>query len=76
MMVDWLDQPERQYAELRREMRAEFAGIEARFTHLEAKMEAKLGELKADILKWAMGFWIASLLAIVGALITVSHTFH
>ena len=74
MMVDWLDQREHHYDELRQEMRAGFASIDARFARLEATMGEKIGEMKAEILKWAMGFWIASLLAIVGALVTLSHT--
>ena len=72
MMVDWLDLREHHYDELRQEMRAGFAGIDARF----ARLEAKMGDLKAEMLKWAMGFWIASLLAIVGALVTLSRVSH
>lgn len=83
MMVDWLDQREHHYDELRQEMRAgfasidaRFASIDARFARLEATMGEKMGEMKAEILKWAMGFWIASLLAIVGALVTLSRISH
>lgn len=75
MMIDWLDQPDGQYehySELRQEMRAGFAGVDASF----ARLEAKMGELKAEILKVLMAFWIASLLTIVGALVTLSRISH
>ena len=78
-MVDWLDERDTHYDELRREMRAEFAAFEARmeqrFAALEAKMtqgfaamDVKFSQRNAELKKWALGFWIASLLGVVGAL--------
>jgi hypothetical protein len=60
---------------LREEMRAGFAAAEARFTGIDSKivqgfagMEVKLAQRNAELMKWALGFWIASLLGVVGAL--------
>lgn len=33
-----------------------------------AAMEVKFAQRNAEIMKWALGFWIASLLGVVGAL--------
>jgi hypothetical protein len=76
MMVDWLDQRERHYEELRQEARADTAELRQEMRVGFAALEAKMGELKAEILKWAMGFWIGSLLAIVAALVTLSRVSH
>jgi hypothetical protein len=55
-------------SDVRGDLRAGFAVMDARF----AQLEAKFGDWKAEVLKWAMGFWVGSLLAIVAALITLS----
>lgn len=110
-MVEWLDERDTHFDELRREtraefgavrqeigvlreeMRASFAAAEARSTALESKMaqgfaatettfaamESKLtqgfaamdvrfSQRNAELMKWALGFWIASLIGVVGAL--------
>jgi len=114
-MVEWLDERDTHYDEVRRETRAEFAAVrqeirqeinvlreemragfaaaETRVTALESKMtqafaaaetrstgleskmaqgfaamEVKIAQRNAELMKWALGFWIASLLGVVGAL--------
>ena len=96
-MVEWLDERDTHYDELRKETRAEFAAIrqeirqeigalreemragfaaaEARFTGIDSKIvqgfagvEVTLAQRNAELMKWALGFWIASLLGVVGAL--------
>jgi hypothetical protein len=53
---------------LREEMRAGFAAIDARMTQGFAALEIKFSQRNAELMKWALGFWIASLLGVVGAL--------
>lgn len=96
-MVEWLDERDTHYDELRREMRAGFAAIDARmeqrfaaseakmeqrfaafetrFTQMDSKMaqgfaamDVKFSQRNAELMKWALGFWIASLLGVVAAL--------
>ena len=115
----WLDERDTQVDELRREMRAGFAAIDARMerrfgaienrlTEMDSKMaqgfaamdtrmaqglagvdakftqalaaldskmaqgfasmDVKFSQRNAELMKWALGFWIASLLGVVGAL--------
>ena len=96
-MVEWLDERDTHDDELRREMRAGFAAVdarieqrfaafEARLTEMDSKMTQRFAEMhtriaqgfaamdvkfaqrNAELMKWALGFWIASLLGVVGAL--------
>ena len=96
-MVEWLDERDTHDDELRREMRAGFAAVdarieqrfaafEARLTEMDSKMTQRLADMdtriaqgfaamdvkfaqrNAELMKWALGFWIASLLGVVGAL--------
>lgn len=96
-MVEWLDERDTHYDDLRRESRAAlaaldarmeqrfaafearmaqgFAAVETRLNEMDAKMaqgfaamDVKFSERNAELMKWALGFWIASLLGVVGAL--------
>jgi len=92
-MVEWLDERDTHYDELRRETRAEFAALRQEMSGLRqelhvgfaavdvklaqlreemragfATMEVKIAQRNAELMKWALGFWIASLLGVVGAL--------
>ena len=92
-MVEWLDERDTHYDELRQETRAEFAAIrqemaglreelhvgfsavDVKFAQLRedmragfAAMDVKFAQRNAELMKWALGFWIASLLGVVGAL--------
>ena len=62
-------------AELRHEMRAGFAGVDAKLAQLWeemrvgfAAMDTKMAQRNADLMKRALGFWMASLLGVVGAI--------
>jgi hypothetical protein len=92
-MVEWLDERDTHYDELRRETRAEFGAVRQEMSGLRqelhvgfaavdvklaqlreemragfATMEVKIAQRNAELMKWALGFWIASLLGVVGAL--------
>ena len=67
-MADWisrtdekLDELTADLAELRQEMRVGFANAEAR-----------AAQRHADLMKWMMGFWAASLVTYVGALVALA----
>jgi hypothetical protein len=53
---------------LREEMRSGFAAVDAKMTQGFAAMDVKFAQRNAELMKWALGFWIASLLGVVGAL--------
>lgn len=59
------------FSELRQEMRAGFAAIDARFAATDAKLAETKVDMKVDIMKWAFGFWIASLAMLGGMLALV-----
>ena len=67
-MVEWLDERDTHHDDLRRETRAGFAAADARIEQRFAPMEIKFAQRNAELMKWALGFWIASLLGVLGAL--------
>ena len=82
-MVEWLEERDTHVDELRQEMRAGFAAMDAKMTQgfaaMDAKMtqgfaamEIKFAQRNAELMKWALGFWIASLLGVVGALVALT----
>jgi ABC-type phosphate transport system auxiliary subunit len=52
-------------AELRAEMRAGFAAVNDRFVASEARTDAKLEGLKAELLRWMFLFWVGTVGAIL-----------
>jgi predicted nucleic acid-binding Zn-ribbon protein len=54
--------------EIREEMRVGFARVDARFAAMDAKMDAKF----AEFMKWTLGFWVASLVTYVAALMALA----
>src|ERR1044071_1330175 len=65
-------------AELRQEMRVGFARIDTRFEQVDtrfaqadATFARELSMRNTNFMKWAIGFWIASLRAIAGTVVTV-----
>lgn len=63
------------FAELREEMRAGFANVDAKFATMDAKfaaMDAAAGRRHADFMKWTLGFWVLSLATLVGAVATLA----
>jgi hypothetical protein len=74
-MVEWmnhtddkLDDPRADIAELRQEMQVGFAQVEAQF----AKVEAAAAQRQADLMKWMLTFWVASLVTYVGAIVALA----
>jgi hypothetical protein len=49
------------FAELRQEMQVGFANV-----------EAAAAKRHAEFMKWAMGFWVASLVTYIGALVALA----
>jgi hypothetical protein len=45
-----------------------FAAMESKMTQGFAAMDVKFSQRNAELMKWALGFWIAALLGVVGAL--------
>ena len=67
------------FADVREEMRVGFAKVDARFGALEVKMDAKfaaqdakLDTKFAEFMKWTLGFWVASLITYVGAIVALA----
>jgi hypothetical protein len=86
-MVDWMNRTDEHFGELhadiaelrqemnvkfadvREEMRVGFARMDAKFAGLDAKLDAKF----ADFMKWTLGFWVASLITYVGAIVALAN---
>ena len=51
-----------------REVKADIAAVRAETRESELRLEAKLGEVKADILKWVVGLLLAQA-AVIAALV-------
>jgi ABC-type phosphate transport system auxiliary subunit len=54
-------------AELRGDLRAEMAQVRRDMSQLETKLADRLGQVKSDLLKWMLTFWVSTLLGL-GAL--------
>lgn len=55
------------FADFRREMQAQFEAIDARFDRVDQRfltLETKLGDVKADLMKWSFVFWVGAVTAI------------
>jgi hypothetical protein len=70
--------------EFRQEMHARLARIDARFESMDAKLDSKFAQLEslfrtnlaernAELMKWAIGSWIASLAVFTGTMAAVVH---
>ncbi len=71
-LVNWFNSVDATYrADLRELNESNFARFDAkleqRFAQSDAKLEHSLAELKTDILKWMLAFWVSALLGL-GAL--------
>jgi hypothetical protein len=62
-------------AELRMEMERRFAQVDARFETLEARLvqrlEARIGSVKHDMLRWMLASWSSMMLVLLGTLFAV-----
>lgn len=45
-----------------------FASVDRRFAESDAKLEQRLGELRADLIKWMFIFWATTSLSVLGML--------
>lgn len=59
-------------AALESKMTQDSARLESKMTQGSAAMEVKFAQRNAELMKWALGFWIASLLGVVGALVALT----
>ncbi|MGH7668062.1 MAG: hypothetical protein ACRENQ_01110 [Gemmatimonadaceae bacterium] len=58
--------------ELRDEMHAGFARLDATISNVEMKIDQRF----ADLLKWSFTFWVGSTLTLMGALVVLSRLSH
>ncbi len=67
-MVDWMHHVDAQRAELRELNELNFARFEARLMQFEAtivgRLEAKIEQRTADLMKWSFVFWVGAVAAI------------
>jgi hypothetical protein len=79
-MAEWMNRTDEKsdelradLAEVRQEMNSGFADVRQEmrvgFARLDAKLEAKF----ADFMKWTLGFWVASLITYVGAIVALAN---
>lgn len=68
-----------EFVAVRQESRAEFVAVRQEISALReemragfAAMDVKFSERNAELMKWALGFWIASFLGVVGALVALT----
>jgi len=54
-------------AELRGELKTEMAQVRNEISQLETKLADRLGQVKSDLLKWMLTFWVSTLIGL-GAL--------
>ena len=62
-LVDWFNAVDATYPADLRELN------EANFARFDAKLDQRLAELKADLVKWMFAFWAPTALAVTGLLI-------
>jgi hypothetical protein len=54
-------------AELRGELKTEMAQVRNEISQLETRLADRLGQVKSDLLKWMLTFWVSTLIGL-GAL--------
>ncbi len=62
-LVDWFNAVDATYRADLRQLN------EANFARFDAKLDQRLAELKADLVKWMFAFWAPTALAVTGLLI-------
>ena len=56
-----------EFLEFRREIQTRFDAIDARFDRIDQRfqtLEFRLGDVKADLMKWSFVFWVGAVTAI------------
>lgn len=66
-LVDWFNAVDLTYRSDLRELN------ELNFARFDAKLEQRLAELRADLVRWMFGFWITTMLSLVGMLLALRH---
>ena len=75
------------FAEMDAKIDTGFAKVDTRFADVSAKVDTRFGEMDAkvarevaerntELLKWAIGFWVTSLLTIAGTVVAVARLVH
>jgi hypothetical protein len=59
-LVDWFNAVDSTYRTDLRELN------ELNFARFDAKLEQRLAEFKAELLRWMFGFWVSTLIGIAG----------
>ncbi|MGH7753986.1 MAG: hypothetical protein ACREN5_14350 [Gemmatimonadales bacterium] len=59
-LVDWFNTVDTTFKADLKEL------VDLRFARFEAKLEQRLAELRADLLKWTFAFWAPTALAVFG----------
>lgn len=71
-LVDWLNAVDLTYrADLRELNELNFARFDAKLEQRVAELRAELHGLRADMLRWMFGFWISTVLALGGLMVTL-----
>lgn len=61
-LVEWFNTVDLTYRADLRELN------EHNFTRFDARLEQRLAELRADLVRWMFGFWITTMIALAGLL--------
>ena len=64
-LVEWFNAVDLTYRTDLRELN------ELNFARFDAKLEQRLAELRADLVRWMFGFWITTLLAVGGMVLAL-----
>jgi hypothetical protein len=64
-LVDWFNAVDLTYRSDLRELN------ELNFARFDAKLEQRLAELRADLVRWMFGFWVTALLALGGLMLAL-----
>jgi hypothetical protein len=62
-LVDWFNAVDLTYRADLRELN------ELNFARFDAKLEQRLAELRADLVRWMFGFWVTTMIALAGLLL-------
>ncbi len=66
-LVDWVNTVDLTYrTELREQNEINFQRFVARLDQRFAEAEAKIESVRADLLKWMIGFWATTILTMIG----------
>lgn len=64
-LVDWFNAVDLTYRTDLRELN------ELNFARFDAKLEQRLADLRADLVRWMFGFWVTTMAALAGLLVAL-----